>query len=326
MNSLAVIMKYLKNNKELVTIEQIKHLFDWNNTNSKEMREIYRAIINHNQNILYERKEERKRALKATTYITFKGYAEDEVVSKNNVPKKEPDISKYLELIKKELTQEQFEQILEEIYTSNNNSFIISELLLYLNNEKASILKLKYEANDPEDAIFLEEEINKIDEKISRIQTYNLDISEEKNNIPEINNIALLRLPSGNVALLKDIENIKSIFYNETSYYQDLLILLESIRNGNFNDVKKLQGIDSYEDRKWQFRLSFSYYKGMIVLTSLFVKKSNRDAGVYSTLKARLKIFNNIKDKIVPTDEDLEILDSIIKDLKDSLNKRGEVK
>lgn len=326
MNSLAVIMKYLKNNKELVTIEQIKHLFDWNNTNSKEMREIYRAIINHNQNILYERKEERKRALKATTYIAFKGYAEDEIVSKNNVPKKEPDISKYLELIKKELTQEQFEQILEEIYTSNNNSFIISELLLYLNNEKASILKLKYEANDPEDAIFLEEEINKIDEKISRIQTYNLDISEEKNNIPEINNIALLRLPSGNVALLKDIENIKSIFYNETSYYQDLLILLESIRNGNFNDVKKLQGIDSYEDRKWQFRLSFSYYKGMIVLTSLFVKKSNRDAGVYSTLKARLKIFNNIKDKIVPTDEDLEILDSIIKDLKDSLNKRGEVK
>ena len=326
MNSLAVIMKYLKNNKELVTIEQIKHLFDWNNTNSKEMREIYRAIINHNQNILYERKEERKRALKATTYITFKGYAEDKIVSKNNVPKKDPDISKYLELIKKELTQEQFEQILEEIYTSNNNSFIISELLLYLNNEKASILKLKYEANDPEDAIFLEEEINKIDEKISRIQTYNLDISEEKNNIPEINNIALLRLPSGNVALLKDIENIKSIFYNETSYYQDLLILLESIRNGNFNDVKKLQGIDSYEDRKWQFRLSFSYYKGMIVLTSLFVKKSNRDAGVYSTLKARLKIFNNIKDKIVPTDEDLEILDSIIKDLKDSLNKRGEVK
>lgn len=326
MNSLAVIMKYLKNNKELVTIEQIKHLFDWNNTNSKEMREIYRAIINHNQNILYERKEERKRALKATTYITFKGYAEDEIVSKNNVSKKEPDISKYLELIKKELTQEQFEQILEEIYTSNNNSFIISELLLYLNNEKTSILKLKYEANDPEDAIFLEEEINKIDEKISRIQTYNLDISEEKNNIPEINNIALLRLPSGNVALLKDIENIKSIFYNETSYYQDLLILLESIRNGNFNDVKKLQGIDSYEDRKWQFRLSFSYYKGMIVLTSLFVKKSNRDAGVYSTLKARLKIFNNIKDKIVPTDEDLEILDSIIKDLKDSLNKRGEVK
>lgn len=326
MNSLAVIMKYLKNNKELVTIEQIKHLFDWNNTNSKEMREIYRAIINHNQNILYERKEERKRALKATTYITFKGYAEDEIVSKNNVPKKEPDISKYLELIKKELTQEQFEQILEEIYTSNNNSFIISELLLYLNNEKTSILKLKYEANDPEDAIFLKEEINKIDEKISRIQTYNLDISEEKNNIPEINNIALLRLPSGNVALLKDIENIKSIFYNETSYYQDLLILLESIRNGNFNDVKKLQGIDSYEDRKWQFRLSFSYYKGMIVLTSLFVKKSNRDAGVYSTLKARLKIFNNTKDKIVPTDEDLEILDSIIKDLKDSLNKRGEVK
>lgn len=326
MNSLAIVIKYLKSNKNLVTIEQIKHLLNWDSINAKEQREIYRVIINHNQTILYEQKEEAKKALKVTNYISFKEYVDNDEVNKKSPYKKEPDISKYLELIKKELSQEQFEQILEEIYKSSNNSFIISELLLYLNNEKTSILKLKYEASDPEDTIFLEEEINKIDEKIELIQSYNLDISEEKNNIPEINNIALLRLPSGNIALLRDIENIKSFFYNESSYYQDLLILLESIRNKNFNDVKKLQGIDSYEDRKWQFRLSFSYYKGMIVLTSLFVKKSNRDAGVYSTLKARLKIFNKTKDKIVPNAEDLEILDNIIKDIKDSLNKRGEIK
>ena len=122
---------------------------------------------------------------------------------------------------------------------------------------------------------------------------------------------------------LKDLEYIKDSFYNETEYYQDLLQLFEAIKTGNFLSVKKLHGIDSYEDRNYQFRLSFSYYKGMIVLTSLFVKKSDCDTGVYTTLKSRLKVFNKVKDDISPTEEDMQILDGIIADLKETLSKRG---
>lgn len=325
MKGLSSVINYINSKiKEFVSADEIKNIVNLDELETNEVVEIFRALINHNRNVNSFLQDEAKKQETNKPWIQFNGYKpkNDEIlVQKRTKTTNEAEL--YIELFKVHLDESDLEQILAEIYSLSNADEIILELLLYLNNEKSSIIKMMYNSTDSEDHDFLTNEITEIDNKIAAIQAYAIETSEEVVEIPRNTPITLLRLPSGKIGLLKDIEAIMNSFYNETEYYKDLLELLEAIKTGNFISVKKLHGIDSYEDRNYQFRLSFSYYKGMIVITSLFVKKSNCDTGVYATLKSRLKVFNKIKDTIVPNEEDIQTLDTVITDLKEALSKRG---
>lgn len=326
MKRLSQVINYINNKiKEFVTIEEINTIVNFDELSQNEIVEIFRAIINHNRNINNYLQEETEKNKTHESWLQFNGYHPQKEIT--NAPKTHKNTNEaefYIELFKSHLNNEEITQILSEIYNLNNAEQIILELILYLQNEKTSIIKMLYETKDQEDQILLNDELREIDNKIATIQSYSLETLEENIEMPKNAPIVLLRLPSGNIGILKDIASIKDSFYNEPEYYQDLLELLEAVKTGKFISIKKLRGIDSYEDRNYQIRLSFSFYNGMIILTSLFVKKSDNDAGVYSTLKSRLKLFNRTKNSIVPNEEDIQILDSIIADLKTSLSKRGE--
>lgn len=326
MNGLSIVINYINSRREIVSMDEIKNIVNINELPSKEIVEIFRAITRHNNNILHEHNQEVQNAKKQIKLIQFSGYTPEEPkkfvgskqITTSNI------IARYLEFLKKPFVENEFEQTLDEISGLTYADQIITELLLYLYNEKTSVINMFHEEGlDDEDKKYIKDQIDDIDRKISAVQAYNIEAEEEKVEIPKTNKIALLRLPSGNIALLKDIEAIKNSFYNETEYYQDLLKLLEAIRTGDLISVKKLHGIDTFEDRNWQFRLSFSYHNGTLVITSLFVKKSNCDVGVYSTLKSRVKLFNQIKDQISASDEDVQILDDAINEIRALVNKRG---
>lgn len=323
MNNLKEVLNYIRKSKEIITIDNLKTLVDFNALTEKELIEIFRAIIKHNDDVIKTRRSEIKHSQKSCEIIKFEGFEKDNDKKENPItPTIDIEISKFIATLNDAKSEAEMLSLLERIHNENNPSQIISKLLLHLFNEKAAAISLLHNVDNSEEQEILRDEITIIDTKIAMIQTYNIGTLEEESQLPVYNKIALLRLPSGNIALLSDVESFKNAFYNEPAYYQDLIDLLEAVKTGNFLSPKKLVAIDSYEDRRHQLRLSFNYNNGAIVITSLFIKKSQCDAGCYSTLKSRIKLYQRVQNNIEANDEDLEILDQIIADLKAAISKR----
>lgn len=281
-----------------------------------ELTEIYRHILNHNKNILIEQKQRKEK--KIPTIITFKGFKQN---SKNEQfeAKANKSFESYINVFKNNLSFDDIELWIKKIEETKHANQIKQSLLLYLNNEKASIIKLKYQTIDPNDIMYLNEEIKQIDLKISSLLASIYFNEETINEQIKYNNIYLLRLPSGNIALKEDLEHCISQFNSAPDYITDIIELFKNIKT-DLRGIKKLS-FGCYELKNYQFRLAFSIVNGKLVIINLFIKKSTKDQGTYDTLRNRLKILNSTKKNVIDNN-DIELLDQMIDELKTYIDRR----
>lgn len=281
-----------------------------------ELTEIYRHILNHNKNILIEQKQKKEKEI--PTIITFKGFKQN---SKNEQfeAKANKSFESYINVFKNNLSFDDIELWIKKIEETKHANQIKQSLLLYLNNEKASIIKLKYQTIDPDDIMYLNEEIKQIDLKISSLLASIYFNEETINEQIKYNNIYLLRLPSGNIALKEDLEHCISQFNSAPDYITDIIELFKNIKT-DLRGIKKLS-FGCYELKNYQFRLAFSIVNGKLVIINLFIKKSTKDQGTYDTLRNRLKILNSTKKNVIDNN-DIELLDQMIDELKTYIDRR----
>ena len=281
-----------------------------------ELTEIYRHILNHNKNILIEQKQRKEKEI--PTIITFKGFKQN---SKNEQfeAKANKSFESYINVFKNNLSFDDIELWIKKIEETKHANQIKQSLLLYLNNEKASIIKLKYQTIDPDDIMYLNEEIKQIDLKISSLLASIYFNEETINEQIKYNNIYLLRLPSGNIALKEDLEHCISQFNSAPDYITDIIELFKNIKT-DLRGIKKLS-FGCYELKNYQFRLAFSIVNGKLVIINLFIKKSTKDQGTYDTLRNRLKILNSTKKNVIDNN-DIELLDQMIDELKTYIDRR----
>lgn len=283
-----------------------------------ELTEIYRYILSHNKNVLIDQKQQKKEKEIPTTIITFKGFKQNNKNEQTEI-KSDKSFEFYINIFKNNLSLDDIELWIKKIEESKHASQIKQALLLYLNNEKASIIKLKYQSIDPEDLEYLNAEIEQIDLKISSLLSsiyFNEEVIDEQ---IKYNDIYLLRLPSGNIALKEDLEHCISQFSSDPNYITDIIKLFESIK-ADLHGIKKLS-FGCYELKNYQFRLAFSIVNGKLVIINLFIKKSTKDQGTYDTLRNRLKLLNSFKGNI-NYNNDIELLDQMIAELKTYIDRR----
>lgn len=282
-----------------------------------ELTKIYRHILEHNKNILIEQKQQRKEK-EMPTIITFKGFKQN---SKNEQVeiKANKCFEFYINIFKNNLSLDDIELWIKKIEETKHANQIKQSLLLYLNNEKASIIKLKYQTIDSDDIMYLNEEIKQIDLKISSLLASIYFNEETINEQIKYNNIYLLRLPSGNIALKEDLEHCVSQFSSAPNYITDIIELFKSIKT-DLHGIRKLS-FGCYELKNYQFRLAFSIVNGKLVIINLFVKKSTKDQGTYDTLRNRLKLLNSTKKDVIDNN-DIELLDQMIDELKTYIDRR----
>ena len=327
MNQLSILISYFsKHNHEIMTFEKLQEIINFDECSKNERTEIYKYVLQHNNETIEFHRRELKKNNTAKTLITFTPVIEE----KQTIQQLKKDDSEvpvvvhtYLSFFKATMSDTELERIVNEIYAHPLADTIISNVLLHLNGEKASIIKLLHDANCEEsDAQYLRAEIEEIDKKIEIIES--AEIKEESVEIKEeIGNVVLFVLPSGNIALEKDLNAIKSNLYNDVTYYQDIIELLEAVKTGRFLSPKKLQDLgNNFEDRNGQCRLTFVLYNNMCIITSLFIKKSDCDVGTYSTLKARAKMFNQVKDVITPNENDINVINGMIEELTNAISKK----
>ena len=282
-----------------------------------ELTEIYRYILSHNKNVLIDQKHQKKEK-EIPSIITFKGFKQNSKNEQNEI-KSDKSFDFYINIFKNSLSFNDIELWIKKIEESKYASQIKQALLLYLNNEKSSIIKLKYQSIDPEDLEYLNVEIEQIDLKISSLLSsiyFNEEVIDEQ---IKYNDIYLLRLPSGNIALKEDLEHCISQFSSDPNYITDIIELFESIKT-DLHGIKKLS-FGCYELKNYQFRLAFSIVNGKLVIINLFVKKSTKDQGTYDALKNRLKLLNSSKED-VNDNNDIELLDQMIAELKTYIDRR----
>jgi hypothetical protein len=291
--------------------------YNCKNISKNELTEIYRYILSHNKDVLIKQKKEKKEK-EIPTIITFNGFKQNNKNEQMEI-KTNKNFEFYINIFKNSLSIEDIELWIKKIEETKHANQIKQSLLLYLNNEKTSIIKLKYQQIDPEDRKYLNAEIEQIDLKISSLLSsiyFNEEVIDEQ---IKYNDIYLLRLPSGNIALKEDLEHCISKFSGDPNYITDIIELFESIKT-DLRGIKKLS-FGCYELKNYQFRLAFSIVNNKLVIINLFVKKSTKDQGTYDTLRNRLKLLNSSKEDVIDNN-DIELLDKMIDELKTYIDRR----
>ena len=128
------------------------------------------------------------------------------------------------------------------------------------------------------------------------IKAYNRTI--EENNEEEIENqLLFLETDAGNIQAIEEIESIDS------SYYERIVELLNSIKDGTFKNIKRLVENDKVkgipELKGYQVRVVFERISSnQYVIISIFTKKSNSDRAYRQNLEQKIGRYKKKKDKI----------------------------
>lgn len=128
------------------------------------------------------------------------------------------------------------------------------------------------------------------------IKAYNRTIKESKEDEIE-NQLLFLETDSGNI---QAIEEIKSI---DSSFYERIVELLKSIKDGTFKNVKRLVENDKVkgipEVKGYQVRVVFERISSnQYVIISIFTKKSDSDRAYRQNLEQKIGRYKKKKSEI----------------------------
>ena len=148
-----------------------------------------------------------------------------------------------------------------------------------------------------EELLIIKKEIQLIKErKKILIKAYNRTI-EENNKEEKENQLLFLQTDAGNIQAIEEIESIDS------SFYERIAELLNSIKDGTFKNIKKLtendkvKGIPEVKDYQVRVvfeRISYNQY----VIISIFTKKTYSDKAYRQNLEQKIGKYKNKKKKI----------------------------
>ncbi len=166
------------------------------------------------------------------------------------------------------------------------------ELRLKLYEEIVSYQEMFIEAQSKEDLIELKTGIKELYRKINLLK----DLEEEQELLETAssnNNIFFLMSSRGNIYFL---ENIRKSVPKE--YYNVFLILLESIKNGKFIGLKKLNDLSYFEVKLFKVRITFAKLSNnSYIIIDGFMKKEYTSNYYKSMLANKNKQYLEMKDK-----------------------------
>lgn len=280
---------------------------DYINTNGTESIEELDSIITANIRFHKKRREEYKGILEAKSKLekaTEKTESENlaEIVDEEKVDSKKTDdeleyfFSEFMSIPDEELET----TYLESLPSIKHEKYheIIIKMLLKL-NESLKDYQLLYRDNTLtiDDYIYIKQMILEINKRRNLLlKAYYKEIEDEQEMQIE-NQLLFSKTPTGNVQV---IEEIKSI---DPSFYERIKVLLDSIKNGTFKNVKrfvsnsKLKGfaeVKEYQVRVVFERISINQY----VIISIFTKKSDKDKNYRENLELKINRYKTEKEQI----------------------------
>lgn len=307
-------LEKFKNNSQF--INDIPHITEYIKDDSLTTLDVNAILmkINIYNNQVYTRLkkqvEKYKKVLKDRKEIDGKNV--DNLIERKNIVKESVfsfefedqslkiDISFYLDLINE---CDSLDDIVDVLPTKEtDNCFDIINLILLDFIQDQIIIKrlLKEEDSDTCVIDYYNSEYDMLSEKISIIKNYLLNLKVKQEVVDKKNNnVIFLTTKTGNVCFESDINRDL-----DKHYYNDVIIALESIKNGTFKGVKKfndneyLRGL--CEVRSNQIRIAFTRVnKNTYVVTHVFDKKCSTSSQYKNALTSRYEIYKNQESKIL---------------------------
>ena len=303
-------LAHIFENKEFITVELLGEIKDFLLHQDKIDREgvnnILKALFENNVITNLEIQKENKafqtsldqRESNAKVEITT---GEDKEVQIRPIKDKKEqslniDISFYITLIDEADTYEEIEQFLPN-KNKPNYLEIIDSLLIYYYNELFEVKRVLKEEQDPE---FIELE-KSIKEKINYIKKYkSMIISSNKTIIKPENIVIFLTTHMDNACIKSDFKSI------DEEHYADLIMLLESIKDGTFREAKTLnsnsalRGLSEVRAHPHQSRITFKHLtKNIYVVLQAFVKKADNPLVNQNAMRLRYELYGKRKNELL---------------------------
>lgn len=334
-----IINKFCNNSKFINDFDGIFKYLDDSNLSYEEKSDVLEEIFSYNSEMYSLILEENKKLEKIVTRInTTKERKEIPVIENtvsNNNEKIEPlkiDVSNYLMRVKNCDKLEELKSVISTKTTIN------STIILKLVEDMFDIKKMLYQERnniDAETKRYFENEAEKLRIKIEYIKqiTNKIQTNIDDIKVDNGNELVFLKTNYGNVCLYSDLKDIP------VDYYDTFYGLLESICSGNFKNLKvltgdgPLAGVSEVKDN--QARVVFNPVgKNMYIILAMFIKKVNTDAGYRAYVINRKDLFEENKNIILDSINNLEYLEEnrqiknkiySILNKEDKVKKRGEI-
>lgn len=331
-----IISKFCNASKFINDLEGLTKYLD--NLNFDERNKVLVEVFAYNSKMYSLILEENKKLEKIIDRINItKERKEIPTIEKEKIENNKrtdilkTDVNAYVTRIKKCEKLEQLKDIISN--DSSTNTIIILKLV----EEIFDIKKMLYQDRhsiDKETKLYFNNEIEKLQIKVEylkQITNKNIKKEEEKKQEDE-NQMIFLKTNYGNVCAYSDLKEIP------VDYYDLFYILLESIRSGNFKNLKVLAGdgplVGLSEVKLNNTRIVFDCIgKNYYVILAIFIKKVDSDAAYRAYLMNRKDLYESNKKMIINAINNLDYLEenrrisdkvySLLK--KEKIKKRGVI-
>lgn len=214
----------------------------------------------------------------------------------------EGEVDYYLSQIK-DLTSDTIDELIENALPvakkANSKAILLRLKLESLRNLRELNEVLEDENLTEEDLIMFRDEVSLEKKKISYIDLALKEPQERKEvqGPKEENKLIFVPTISGNIRILDEVERLAP------SYYEGVIELFDSIKDGTFKRVKRFTNNNALsgtcEVRGQQIRVVFSRLdNNTYALITAFIKKCDNDNGYNSTLKQKVADYRLVADKI----------------------------
>lgn len=214
----------------------------------------------------------------------------------------EDEIKYYYENIRDVKVDDNLKQNLEMALPSKkhgNYEKINLRLRAELLREIKIIYELIEEEVDKDDLIDLKGEISNIKIKSEMIKSITEEQEKSDTEVKSISNqLIFTETSSGNIRILDEIDHI------DQDYYDRIIALLNSIKDGSFKNVKRFRSINNKtagvsEVKLFKVRVLFEKVEAnKYAIISVFVKKSDMDKGYVEQIGHRISVYKNQEDEI----------------------------
>ena len=324
--------------KEFV-MELISYLYN-SDYDIKSINNIVKSICIYNTK-LYEKlnieNKEYERILKNRKIDNINALDNNSIITDDNDVESDDidnslkiDISFYIEILNGIVSYDDVEMILPNKHTDNYQD-IINLILLHYYEEYKMLEKILKDISE-KDIDYKEYNNCKLEclKMINYIKEYvnKLNSSSENKSISRKNQIVFLKTSNDNICVKNDITKDMP-----SEFYQDVLEVVESIKDGTFKNVKSfnnyrlLTGL--YEVKYHDVRLTFKRLsKDIYILIHAFVKKCYTSSQYYNMLESRYAIFKSQQELLlnqIQDDDFLELNNEILNEVEDILINKKEV-
>ena len=334
-----IINHFCLDSRYINDIDGLINYLNQEGLSDEEKANILLEVYNYNLKILSKIKEENKKLkqISAVESIVVESKQLPQIENETIIVHKKLnitniDVSNYISKIKKIDNLDELISILPDEKIENSKD-IINIIILKLVEDVVDIKKMLYQERNKIDIStkeYFENEIEKLQLKIKYIRNItnskDCEINEEKE---ETNDLVFLTTNRGNPCVYQDLKDIPS------EQYDTFVVLLDSIINGKFTNLRTFNNNDSLRDLRevkyGQSRIIFRQLaSNCYAIIYMFIKKVDKDAYYHSSIANRNDLFMQSVDEmtlLANTSEDyLEENRMILSDIYETLNSKNKVK